>query len=76
MFIGWSELVLIAIIFLAPLVFTRFPASFRKMFGLCSALVGLLLCITKIGAILGIPLLFIGGLAFFAGGGKKGNNSC
>lgn len=43
----------------------------RKAFGLVLIVVGILLSITVIGAIVGLPLVFIGAVLLFIGGKKK-----
>ena len=54
-------LVLIAAIFLLPL----FWKPTRKAVGLLNIIVGTILTITGIGAILGIPMILIGGICLF-----------
>ena len=54
-------LVLIAAIFLLPL----FWKPTRKAVGLLNIIVGTILTITGIGAILGIPMILIGGTCLF-----------
>ena len=54
-------LVLIAALFLLPL----FWKPTRKAVGLLNIIVGTILTITGIGAILGIPMILIGGICLF-----------
>ena len=54
-------LVLIAAVFLMPL----FWKPTRKAVGLLNIIVGTILTITGIGAILGIPMILIGGICLF-----------
>jgi len=54
-------LVLIAVVFLLPL----FWKPTRKAVGLLNIIVGTLLTVTGIGAILGIPMILIGGICLF-----------
>jgi len=54
-------LVLIAAVFLLPL----FWKPTRKAVGLLNIIVGTILTITGIGAILGIPMILIGGICLF-----------
>ena len=54
-------LVLIAALFLLPL----FWKPTRKAVGLLNIIVGTLLTVTGIGAILGIPMILIGGICLF-----------
>ena len=54
-------LVLIAAVFLLPL----FWKPTRKAVGLLNIIVGTLLTVTGIGAILGIPMILIGGICLF-----------
>ena len=54
-------LVLIAALFLLPL----FWKPTRKAVGLLNIIVGTILTVTGIGAILGIPMILIGGICLF-----------
>ena len=52
---------LLAVVFLLPL----FWKPTRKAVGLLNVIVGTILTITGIGAILGIPMILIGGICLF-----------
>ena len=54
-------LVLIAALFLLPL----FWKPTRKAVGLLNIIVGTILTVTGMGAILGIPMILIGGICLF-----------
>jgi len=54
-------LIIIAVLFIAPL----FWKPTRKAVGLLNIIVGVILTLTGLGAVVGIPMIFIGGICMF-----------
>jgi len=60
------EYLLIALFFLGVLY-----RPVRKAVGLVFVIFGIFFCLSIIGIIIGIPMIFVGGIMLFAGGTEK-----
>ena len=69
-FIGPWEIALVVAIIIPIVIATLIP-TLRKALGLVLVIVGILLSLTLIGALFGIPLMFIGAILLFIGSRQK-----
>lgn len=65
--VGTQELLIIFIFIILPLILLAKYPSLRKATGFILIIIGILISLTGLGAIIGIPMIIIGAIFYFVG---------